>query len=118
MTPDKACYDFIKAHEGCILHAYKDSVGVWTIGYGTIKYPDGRLVKKGDQISQQQAEELLQYEVNMKAKVVDEATNMTPLAQNQFNALVSFTYNVGTKAFLSSSLLKLSIINCPLSIIA
>ena len=51
--------NLIKQFEGLRLNAYDDGVGVWTIGYGTIKYPNGTLVKKGDKITQTQADQYL-----------------------------------------------------------
>lgn len=106
MQPDKACIDFIKAREGLQLKAYKDSAGIWTIGYGTIHYEDGTDVKQGDTISQQRADELLAWQVGIKAKKVSIFTQSVTLNQNQYNALVSFGYNAGTGALQSSTLLK------------
>jgi lysozyme len=84
----------IKFFEGCRLSAYKCPAGIPTIGYGNTFYKDGKKVAIGDKITQQQAEELLadllpKYEaiVNKNVKV--------PVNQNQFDALVSFTWNTG-----------------------
>ena len=79
--------------------------GVWTIGYGSTRYHDGRAVKPGDKLADDvQADALFantlgQYEdaVNRYVKV--------HLTQNQFDALVSFTYNEGTSALQHSTLL-------------
>jgi len=106
MAPDKACYDFIKSKEGLFLKAYTDSAGIWTIGYGTIKYENNVMVKKGDVIIEQRANELLKYEVDKKAISVVSMTTKKILTQNQFNALVSFAYNVGVAALQGSTLLK------------
>ena len=107
MIPDKACYDFIKSREGLKLTAYQDSAGIWTIGYGSILHCDGSPVKQGDVITQDMADQLIQDEINQKACKVNVAFPPAVLNQNQFNALVSFAYNVGTGALLASSLLRL-----------
>lgn len=106
MEPNQDCFDFIKSHEGFSLTAYQDSAGIWTIGYGSILYTDYSHVKKGETITQQLAEDLLAWEVSLKSKTVNSAVASVTLTQNQFNALVSFTYNVGIKALLCSTLLK------------
>lgn len=106
MAPDQNCYDFIKSWEGFKTNAYTDSAGIWTIGYGSILYQDGSHVRSGDVITQAKAEELIEWEVNMKCKVVDAATANVLLNQNQYNALVSFAYNAGEGALLSSTLLR------------
>ena len=97
--------NIIKNFEGLRLSAYRDVAGVWTIGYGSTYFHDGKRVKPGDRLASEiQADALLrntlgQYEdaVNQNAKV--------PLTQNQFDALVSFAYNEGTGALRESTLL-------------
>lgn len=86
--------DLIKSFEGCRLNAYKCSAGVPTIGYGNTYYPNGDKVQMNDVITLQQAIELfdnliVRYEriVNSKLKV--------EVKQNEFDALVSHTYNTG-----------------------
>lgn len=106
MKPSGKCYDFIKQWEGCRLKAYKDSAGVWTIGYGTIMYPDGKRVREGDECSQDAAMMFLKYEVLLKAQSVAAFTSNYNLNQNQFDALVSFAYNLGVGALQRSTLLK------------
>lgn len=105
MTPDSTCYGFIKKWEGLNLNAYQDSAGIWTIGYGSILYQNNIPVKKGDNITMDTAESLLEWEVNLKAIAVNHAIQAT-INQNQFDALVSFAYNAGIQALLSSTLLK------------
>ena len=80
--------DLIKSFEGCRLTAYKDAVGVWTIGYG---HTGG--VKSGQKITQAQAEDFLKADLAKFEKAVD-ALNMV-FNQNQFDALVSFAFNCG-----------------------
>lgn len=106
MTPDKVCFDFIKSREGLQLKAYKDSAGIWTVGYGSIHYEDGTPIKRGVVITQDRADKLLEAEIVLKSLKVNAAIKSVKLTQNQFNALVSFAYNVGTGALLSSTLLK------------
>ena len=104
MTPSNQCYSLIKKFEGCVLHAYKDAVGIWTIGYGATFYEDGSQVKDGDIITQERAEALLKRIVDAFAVKVDTYTNV--VEQHQFDALVSFAYNVGVGAYHNSTLLK------------
>jgi lysozyme len=106
MKPSKTCYDFIKSKEGLELKAYKDVAGVWTIGYGTTVYQNQHHVMEGDVITMEQAEALLEFEVNIKAVDVSKALGNTDVNQNQYDALVSFTYNEGIGALLSSTLLR------------
>ena len=101
MTPSKKAIDLIKSFEGKFLKAYRDPIGIWTIGYGTIKYPNGQWVKGGDVITEQQATDYLMHEVIQKAKGITAIVN-----QNQFDALVSFAYNLGNGALNNSTLLK------------
>ena len=103
MCPDKNCYELIKNFEGLKLHAYLDSVGVCTIGYGSILYRNNQPIHMGDIITEAIAEELLEWEVTKKSTTVDGATKYLTLTQNQFNALTSFAYNAGIGALLSST---------------
>jgi lysozyme len=97
--------DLIKEFEGYEPIAYKDVVGVWTIGYGNTFYADGSKVKQGDSISHSDAEKLLRDVVD---KFADQVTDeiRVQLTDCQFGALVSFTYNVGIGAFRRSTLLR------------
>ena len=90
----------IKKFEGCELEAYQDAVGVWTIGYGHIKG-----VKEGMTITKQQAEEMLLEELVEYENYVLEAVNHQ-LDQCMFDALVSWTYNLGPSNLNSSTMLK------------
>ena len=91
----------IKKHEGCRLKAYKCPRGVWTIGYGHTNN-----VKPDDVITQDEAEELLKRDLKVHEDNVKRVVKIA-LTQNQFDALVSFEYNVGYGAFANSTLLKL-----------
>lgn len=106
MQPSNSCYEFIKSFEGLFLEAYQDSVGIWTIGWGTIKYPNGTKVKEGDICTEEQAQEYLEFEVNEKSHGVNAAIKEIPLNQGQYDALVSFCYNLGSAALQTSTLLK------------
>jgi lysozyme len=106
MKPSQTAIDFITREEGCVLHAYADSAGVMTIGIGSTMYKDGSRVKKGDTITKEQAVELLSWEVENKSKSVSAFVLGVPLTQHQFDALVSFAYNVGIGALQQSTLLK------------
>ena len=90
----------IKKFEGCELEAYQDAVGVWTIGYGHIKG-----VKEGMTITKQQAEEKLLEELVEYENYVLEAVNHQ-LDQCMFDALVSWTYNLGPSNLNASTMLK------------
>ena len=99
-------YDMIKFFEGLKLQAYLDTGGVWTIGYGTIKYPNGTRVKKNDTCTEPQA---LKWLIN-DSKWVDACLDKhikVKLNQNQFDALASFVYNIGETAFVKSTMLSL-----------
>ena len=80
----------IKSFEGCRLKAYKCPAGVWTIGYG---HTAG--VKEGDTITQEQADEYLRNDLAKYEKAVENYNGIYHFNQNQFDALVSFTYNCG-----------------------
>ena len=105
LTISQNCLNLIRKWEGLYLDAYLNSVGIWSIGYGTTEYPDGKKVKQGDDISIQQARKFLQYKVDRVADEVNQLIRVA-LTQNQFDALVSFCYNVGITEFKYSSLLE------------
>ena len=99
MKPSKNAIDLIKKWEGLYLESYLCPAKVPTIGYGTIRYPDGSKVKLGEKISLQKAEDLLIHEVNkINIPLI--------LNQNQYDALVSFVYNLGMGNFLKSTLYR------------
>lgn len=92
--------DLIKHYEGCETEAYLCPANVWTIGYGHIKG-----VKEGDVITEQQAHDMLVEELNEYEEYVNTKV-MVDLNQDQFDALVSWVYNLGSGNFTSSTLLK------------
>jgi len=91
----------IKSFEGLRLQAYQDSVGVWTIGYGTT-----RGVKAGMKIRKDQAERMLLNDVARFEPEVERLIT-APLNQDQWDALISFTYNLGAANLESSTLRRL-----------
>lgn len=98
--------ELIKRFEGFRSDAYQDSVGVWTIGYGATYYMNGNKVKKGDKITQADAEKLLNEMSEKKyGKYVDlyVTQHVTPYMRD---ALISFAYNLGNGSLKSSTLLK------------
>ncbi|MEB6680297.1 lysozyme [Acinetobacter lwoffii] len=97
--------DLICNFEGLRLKAYDDGVGVWTIGFGTTKYPNGIRVKKGDTCTLDQAKAYMQNDLKSFEQTVNNAVKV-PLNQNQFDALVSLAYNIGSTAFKNSTLVR------------
>lgn len=91
--------EFIKKHEGLRLKAYLCPSGKPTIGYGHTKG-----VKLGDVITEEEAEQLLREDLIVVENEINR--HNLNLNQNQFDALVSFVYNVGIGNFRSSTLLK------------
>ena len=89
-----------RSFEGLRLEAYKDSAGVWTIGFGHT----GPEVRAGQHITEGQAEALLRADLEASVKCVRQAVQV-PLAQPQFDALVDFCFNAGRGNFLGSTLL-------------
>lgn len=100
-------YDIIKHFEGFRAKAYLDTGGVWTIGYGTIKYPNGVSVKRGDTCTIAQASAWMQSDCIWVVRTLREKIKTKRLTQNQYDALASFIYNVGETQFGSSTLLNL-----------
>jgi lysozyme len=98
-------FKIIKNFEGLRLTAYRDVAGVWTIGYGSTHYHDGKAVKPGDQLAgEAQADALFSNTLGQYEAAVNQFSKVG-LTQNQFDALVSFTYNEGTGALKESTLL-------------
>ena len=93
----------IKSFEGVELEAYQDIAGVWTIGYGHT-----RTAHKGMAITQQEANRLFAIDLSVREEKLRIWSKMygVPLNQNEFNALVSFIYNVGFTAFSGSTAAK------------
>lgn len=94
--------ELIKAHEGLRLNAYLDPVGVWTIGYGHT----GEYAQSGMKISKSKADALLREDVH-EAEAAVESLTTVKLSQSEFDALVSFVFNVGAGAYAKSTLRRL-----------
>jgi len=91
--------NLIKRHEGLRLEAYRCPAGVWTIGYGSTKD-----VREGMVITQEEADKRLKFDVYTSENCVNEVGDL--INQNQFDALVSFVFNLGCGRFKSSTLRK------------
>lgn len=101
----KAGINLITSFEDLKLDAYDDGTGTWTIGFGTTVYPDGIRVKQGDHCTVEQAKSFFQHDLKRFQAGVNNAVRVV-LSQNQFDALVSLSYNIGQNAFNNSTLLK------------
>lgn len=99
---NKATLDLIKSFEGLELTAYKDPVGVWTIGYGHTDKAGPPSVRAGMRITAREAEEMLLRDLKQYRDAVDKYIRVD-LNDNQYGALVSFCYNVGPGNFAGSS---------------
>jgi lysozyme len=100
MNISKEGLELIKKFEGCELKAYKDAVDVWTIGYGHTKG-----VTEGMEITAEEAESMLEEELKEYCGYINDEVKVK-LEQNQFDALVSWVYNLGPSNLRSSTMLK------------
>lgn len=109
MTPSPDCLALIKQFEGLRLTAYPDpgtGGAPWTIGYGSTRDEKGLPVKPGTSWPLERAEARLASDVEKFAAKVVTALGGAPTTQHQFDALVSFAYNVGIANLSESTLLK------------
>ena len=90
----------IKRWEGLELESYQDIAGIWTIGYGHTE-----TAGPNQKISEREAEELLKRDLEPRERAVGDLTSVS-LNQNEFDALVSFVYNVGVGAYRNSTARK------------
>ena len=98
-----AAIKIVKNYEGLRLNAYDDGVGVWTIGYGTTRYPNGQPVQRGDTISNADAERYLANDIGGYAKqLASSVPYWNAMNGNQRSALISFAYNLGPGFYGSS----------------
>jgi lysozyme len=100
-TINDAGLDLIKEFEGCVLTAYQDVAGIWTIGYGHTASVTAGMTFTQDQADQALKSDLLGAETAVNRDVSGVATS-----DNQFAAMVSLCYNIGSANFASSSVLK------------
>lgn len=107
MIVSKNGLDLIKQFESFKSKPYLCPSQVPTIGYGSTYYPDGKKVTLEDkEITEEKACEILEYTANKDFVNNINKVVTIPLNQNQFDALVSFTYNIGNANFNSSTLLR------------
>lgn len=103
MNTSQTGIDLIKHFEGLSLKAYLCPAKVWTIGYGTTGVAEAR---PGVVITQDRAEQLLQEDIAKFERQVWALVKGAVISQHQFDALVTFAYNIGIGAFKTSTLLK------------
>jgi len=97
--------NLIKKWEGLRLSSYLCAAGVPTIGYGSTRYPNGKKVMLGEKLTgEKEATQLLLSTLAPYEAAVNK--HLPNLNQCQFDALVAFSYNVGTGALIKSTLLK------------
>lgn len=100
-TINEAALDLIKRCEGCQLVAYQDVAGIWTIGYGHIKGVTPRT-----RMTQDQADQALSDDLSNAESVVESATASVATSDNQFGAMVSLSFNIGSANFRASTVLR------------
>lgn len=100
MKLNLAGFELIKSFEGLRLEAYQCQAGKWTIGYGHTGD-----VKKGDRITEHQADAILDVDLDRFERGVSTYVKV-PVNENQFSALVSLAFNIGLPAFAESTLLR------------
>jgi GH24 family phage-related lysozyme (muramidase) len=96
----------IRAYEGLRLHAYRDPVGIWTIGYGHTGPVNGAKIRAGMEIDRATAEALLLADAQLFGNRIWEAAK-PDLTDGQYGALVSFAFNLGWNALRGSTLWRL-----------
>ncbi len=97
--------DLIKNFETLECKAYLCPAGVWTVGWGTTFKPDGKKVTSKDEVTEKEALEYLKHDISDAEKTINMFVSIE-LTQNEFDALVSFVYNIGRENFRTSTLLK------------
>lgn len=105
MKVSNDCLKLVKKWEGFYSKAYLCPANVWTVGYGTTKWANGKAVKPGDTITESEAVKLLEKQVNEHASTIEQYVTVK-LSQSQFDALASFQYNLGKHILKGSKLLR------------
>lgn len=105
MKTSRAGIDLIKKWEGCRLKAYRDAVGVLTIGYGHTSAAGKPTVETGMTITQQEADDMLVRDLVKYEAAVGKAFTRSP-TQAQFDAAVSLCFNIGEGAFSKSTVVR------------
>ncbi len=103
MNLSAAGVKFLESCEGVVLRVYRDVSGIPTCGVGHVVLPEDGL-SVGDPITQAQCDAFLTHDVG-KCEAAINGSVTVPLTQNQFDALVSLTFNIGVGGFLSSTVL-------------
>lgn len=102
MKYSKSGFALTEGFEACVLKPYPDEAGVWSDGYGNTH----GVIPHGPEITPEKAVADLEANVQTAVNCVNNAVTVDSLSQDQFDALVDFTFNVGIGAFRSSTLLK------------
>lgn len=105
MKTSQAGINLIKSFEGLRLNAYRDIVGVWTIGYGHTSEAGPPKVHDGLKITEHEAEDILRRDLGQYEEAVSNAIKR-PMNENQFAACVSLCYNIGPAHFAKSSVVR------------
>ena len=106
MKIGKKGLELIKKYEGFYSKPYLDPIGIPTIGYGATYYPNKvKVTMKDKPLTEKQASDLLVQMLKVYENQVALLVRK-PITQNQFDALVSLSYNIGSGAFKNSTLLK------------
>lgn len=94
----------VQVFSGLRINAYQGRPGIWMIGYASIRWNNGILVKEGDRIeNQEEADRLFDYSIQSAERIVNTHIQVK-LTQNQFDALVSLVYDIKGKAFNDSGI--------------
>lgn len=96
----------LEQFEGLRLKAYRDPVGVSTIGLGTTVYPDGRRVKMGDVCTKEQAYAYALHDIQTERIPTIQKAVKVPINNNELCALISLCYNIGNGGLAKSTLIK------------
>jgi len=104
MMTSEAGLKFLEGNEGRVLRVYKDVSGILTCGVGHVVRPEDHLAL-GQSISEELCEMFLREDVGKAEEAISAAVGV-PMTQNQFDALVSLTFNIGVHGFRISSVLK------------
>jgi len=96
----------IAVHEAFRPLAYDDGVGVKTVGFGTTTRADGSPIRPGDRITPERALVRLAHDVDRMERQMRECLGPVPLAQHEWDAYVSLTYNIGARAWCQSTLVR------------
>lgn len=105
MDISEAGLNLIREREGCILHWYRDSRGIWTCCVGHTSAAGPPFYKEGITFTEAEADEILRRDLRQYVEAVDRAV-LVKCTQNQFDAMVSFCFNVGVNGFAGSSVVR------------